>query len=111
MRFLDFLKLQAQHSYTSRTNFFNSIAIQDRTNPAYSHLNAHQLVKTMKGAQRGDPPKAGRAMYELAMMKDPPLRIVLGSDAFGRMATKLEQYRANLAKYEHISKSTDIDED
>ncbi|KAI9680445.1 MAG: hypothetical protein M1822_007203 [Bathelium mastoideum] len=92
-----------------RTNFFNSITIQDEAHPAYSHLNPHELVKTMKGAQRGDPLKAGRAMYQLAMMKEPPLRIVLGSDALGRMITKLEQYRANLTKYEHISKSTDVD--
>jgi len=92
-----------------RTNFFNSIVVEDKIHPAYSHIDPRNTVKTMKSVQRGDPPKAGRAMYDLARMEDPPLRIVLGSDAFGRMQTKLEQYRTALAKYEHISKSTDVD--
>jgi hypothetical protein len=48
-------------------------------------------------------------MYELAIMEDPPLRIVLGSDALEQMLTKTEQYGINLRKYEHISTSTDAD--
>lgn len=77
--------------------------------PDYSHIDPRNTVKTMKSAQRGDPPKTGRAIHELARMEDPPLRIVLGSDAFGRMQTKLEQYRTALAKYEPISKGMDVD--
>jgi hypothetical protein len=49
-------------------------------------------------------------MYELAVMEEPPLRIVLGSDAVGQMLAKMEQYGVNLRKYEHISASTDADE-
>lgn len=36
------------------------------------------LLAIVKG---GDPPKGARAMYEIAMMDEPPTRIVLGSDA------------------------------
>lgn len=34
------------------------------------------------GTQGGDPIKAASAMYELATQSDPPLRVVLGSDAY-----------------------------
>lgn len=64
----------------------------------------------MEKAQRGDPSKGANAMYELAVMEEPPLRIVLGSDAFGQMLTKIEQYGRDLRKYESISTSTDADE-
>lgn len=49
-------------------------------------------------------------MYELAVMEEPPLRIVLGSDALGQMSTKMEQYGINLRTYEHIPTSTDAEE-
>lgn len=93
-----------------RTNFFNSINLQESKTPAYAHLNSHETAKALEKAQRGDPPKGAKAMYELAVMEEPPLRIVLGSDALGQMSTKIEQYRINLRKYEHISSSTDADE-
>lgn len=34
------------------------------------------------GKQVGDPVKGAKAMYELAVMEAPPLRVVIGSDAY-----------------------------
>jgi len=34
------------------------------------------------GTQAGDPAKGARAMWEIAQMQDPPLRTVIGSDAY-----------------------------
>ena len=67
--------------------------------PAYDHINAKESMGKRHGNQVGDPQKVmlpftsrkvnltnivqgARAMYELAVMKDPPLRVVIGSDAY-----------------------------
>lgn len=62
------------------------------------------------GTQKGDPPKAAKAMWEIAKMKDPPLRVVLGSDAYDLIQTKLKEYGELYPKYEKLSKSTDVEE-
>ncbi|CRG89108.1 putative oxidoreductase C162,03 [Talaromyces islandicus] len=93
-----------------RTNFFNSISIQESKTPAYAHIDPRETAKALEKAQRGDPSKGANAMYELAVMEEPPLRIVLGSDALGHMLAKIEKYGADLKKYGHISTSTDADE-
>ena len=56
-----------------------------------------------------DPSKAAKAFYELAVMKDPPLRCVVGTDAYARLGDKLEKYRANRERFEKLSNSTDVD--
>ena len=48
-------------------------------------------------------------MYELAVMKDPPLRVVIGTDAYKAIMAKIESYGENYKKYEEISNSTDVD--
>lgn len=48
-------------------------------------------------------------MYELSTVHNPPLRAVLGSDAWQRVHKKLDDYRKNYEPYEKITKSTDVD--
>ena len=86
-----------------------SMSFGERKTP-YDHLNAKETMGKRHGTQTGDPPKAAKAMYDLAVMDDPPLRIVLGSDAHSAISNKLEQYKDNIAKFESLSKSTDVDE-
>lgn len=62
------------------------------------------------GTQVGDPPKAAKAMWEVAKMDNPPLRVVLGSDAYDMVQTKLKEYGELYPKYEKLSKSTDVEE-
>ena len=54
----------------------------EQRHPAYDHLDAKEIMGKRHGAQVGDPKKGGKAMYELAVMQDPPLRVVIGSDAY-----------------------------
>ena len=58
------------------------MAFADERHPAYDHINAKEAMGKRNGNQVGDPKKGARAMYELAVMKDPPLRVVIGSDAY-----------------------------
>ena len=67
-------------------------------------------------------------MYELAVMPEPPLRVVIGSDAYSvciplfrariyvklthaqGVMKKIDEYGTNYKKYEKIANSTDVDE-
>ena len=62
------------------------------------------------GTQAGDPVKGAKAMYDLAVLKDPPLRVVVGTDAYAGVMNKLEEYEQSYKKYEQISNSTNVDE-
>lgn len=54
----------------------------ERRHPAYDHIDAKKDAEGRHMTQAGDPIKGAKAMYELAVMKDPPLRVVIGSDAY-----------------------------
>ena len=53
----------------------------DKCHPAYDHLNAKEIMGHCNGTQVGDPRKGGTGMYEPAVLQDPPLRVIIGSDA------------------------------
>ena len=61
------------------------------------------------GTQAGDPAKGARAMWDIANLDDPPLRIVIGSDAYTAINNKIKQYSELYPKYEQLSNSTDVD--
>jgi hypothetical protein len=77
--------------------------------PAYDHLDAESAMKKRNGTQAGDPKKGAKCMYELAVMKDPPLRCVIGTDAYAGINEKLDQYRENVKRFEELSTSTDVE--
>ena len=78
--------------------------------PAYDHIDARANMKKRHGTQAGDPKKAAPAMYEFAVMDNPPLRMCIGSDAYGGMMGKIDGIGENYTKYEKIAKSTDHDD-
>ena len=47
-------------------------------------------------------------MYELAVMKNPPLRVVLGSAAYKMVMEKLENYKENYVRFEELSNNTEV---
>jgi len=87
-----------------------SMQFPEKRHPAYDHLDAKAVMGKRHGTQIGDPVKGAKAMYELAILKDPPLRVVLGSDAYQAINKKIKDYAENYKKYEEISNSTDVDE-
>lgn len=86
-----------------------SMAFPEKRHPAYDHIDAEAQMKKRNGTQAGDPPKGAKVFYELAVMKDPPLRVVVGTDAYAAIMDKIEKYKANYTKYEKLSNSTDVD--
>ena len=60
------------------------------------------------GKQPGDPARAAAVVLELASMDHPPLRILLGSDAF-EAAEKNDLAKIELARrWKELSQSTDF---
>ncbi len=86
-----------------------SMAFAENKNPAYDHIDAKKIMGSRHNTQAGDPVKAGKVFYELAVMDDPPLRLVVGTDAYEAINKKLETYTANYKKFEKLSNSTDVD--
>lgn len=75
---------------------------------AYDHLDARERMSKRQGSQGGDPLKASKVIYQLAVMEEPPSRIALGSDAYQVVMDKLDDYRSVFTKFEALTKSTDI---
>ncbi|KAK4936980.1 hypothetical protein LTR10_022290 [Elasticomyces elasticus] len=85
-----------------------SMTFADR-HPAYDHMDAKERMTARHGNQAGDPPKGAKAMYELAVMKDPPLRCVIGTDAYAAIMNKIDKYEQNYKRFETLSNSTDVE--
>lgn len=77
--------------------------------PAYDHMNAKENAGKRHGSQPGDPAKAAKVFYDLAIMKDPPIRCVVGTDAYSLIKKKLEDYSENVTRFETWSNSTNVE--
>ncbi|KAF1811653.1 NAD(P)-binding protein [Eremomyces bilateralis CBS 781.70] len=86
-----------------------SMEFAETKNPAYDHLHGHSVMSRQEGYQAGDPVKGVQAFYELAMMENPPLHCVVGTDAYALMKAKLERYAESVEKHKELSNSTDVD--
>ncbi|WP_205417499.1 oxidoreductase [Trinickia diaoshuihuensis] len=64
--------------------------------------------QSMSGKQPGDPAKAARAILDVIGSDDPPVHLLLGTDAFARVTEKLDALRAEFTAWESLSKSTDF---
>jgi NAD(P)-dependent dehydrogenase (short-subunit alcohol dehydrogenase family) len=59
------------------------------------------------GNQIGDPRKAALVLLDLMMMPDPPVHLLLGSDAVNLVSEQLENTRRSILEYADLSRSTD----
>jgi NAD(P)-dependent dehydrogenase (short-subunit alcohol dehydrogenase family) len=82
----------------------------DALNEAYDHIDPKKNASDRHMTQAGDPPKGAKVFYDLAVMEDPPLRCVVGTDAYKVINSKIETYSENVKKFEKWSNSTDVDE-
>jgi NAD(P)-dependent dehydrogenase (short-subunit alcohol dehydrogenase family) len=78
-------------------------------NKAYDHMDGRKIAASRHGKQAGDPAKAAKVFYDLAVMDNPPLRCVVGTDAYSLINKKLETYTTEVKKFEKWSNSTDVD--
>jgi NAD(P)-dependent dehydrogenase (short-subunit alcohol dehydrogenase family) len=93
-----------------RTNFLNadSLMLSEKKIDAYALIRAsHERYAKMNGNQAGDPEKAAKVMIELTEMPEPPVYLLLGSDAYARAFSKLDLLASSYKQWEALTKSTD----
>src|SRR5580700_4929700 len=95
-----------------RTDFAGSSTAIREGRPEYDATvgKTARFQRDYDGKQPGDPAKAAAAFLHIASLKDPPLRLLLGSDAFRFVKqndlAKMESDR----KWKDLSISTDIEQ-
>jgi len=62
------------------------------------------------GKQPGDPKKAAKAILQVADAENPPVHLLLGTDALQFVRQKLKSLSEEIDQWEHLSASTDFDE-
>ena len=96
-----------------RTNFLTteSLAMAQRPLPAYEAVRtAHAQLLAKNGRQIGDPDKAARAIMRVAAAPQPPLRLVLGSDAYERAQQHLQTQQQELTTWQNTSTTIGFEE-
>ncbi|MBO3746147.1 SDR family NAD(P)-dependent oxidoreductase [Streptosporangiaceae bacterium NEAU-GS5] len=82
-------------------------AIPDYAETAGKRRKEHD---TADGAQPGDPAKAAAALIEVVESGETPYLLVLGNDASDSIRATLKALSEDLDAWEHISRSTDLDD-
>ncbi|PTQ07854.1 short-chain dehydrogenase [Sphingomonas oleivorans] len=65
---------------------------------------------TKDGKQAGDPRRGALAILEAVNADEPPLDLLLGSDALQRAQTRLDRFDDDLRRWEDVSRGTDFRE-
>ncbi len=94
-----------------RTDFLDQSSVHYTSNPVEDYA---AVTKAMRSAyndhnhqQLGDPAKLGPALVQLVRAANPPLHLLLGSDAVKFAQDALAQRQAEIAKWRQLSVSTD----
>ena len=94
-----------------RTDFLTGGSLRTPENEIDAYATARQIQKAheqdINGNQPGDPEKAAVALIELAAMENPPVHLVLGSDAFQMATNKLSTLQNEISDFKTLSISTD----
>jgi NAD(P)-dependent dehydrogenase (short-subunit alcohol dehydrogenase family) len=95
-----------------RTDFLSDHSI--RKSGAWSEDYAPSAGKvietlgTMDGKQIGDPDRGAHRILEVADSNNPPLHLLLGTDALRRVRDKLDTVIEEIDRWEEVTRSTDF---
>ncbi|CCH54011.1 short-chain dehydrogenase/reductase SDR [Fibrisoma limi BUZ 3] len=96
-----------------RTSFLSpeSLVIAQKPIDAYETVRqSHDKYLKMNGSQAGDPEKAAATLMQVASEANPPLYLLLGSDAYRRAMRKVDELSQVFQAQEELAKSTDFDQ-
>ncbi len=95
-----------------RTDFLSSHSIRKSPAQAAGYETtagrAAQAFDAMAGKQLGDPARAADAILVIADEDEPPVHLLLGSDALRRARAKIETVLADMERYEPLTLGTDF---
>ena len=106
------LKVMVVEPGAFRTDFLSGNSIQHtaRTIGAYDATSGQAVRKlnAMDGTQAGDPKLGAQAIIQAVESPEPPLHLLLGSDALGRARSRIKDLTAMFDQWESVSRSTDF---
>jgi NAD(P)-dependent dehydrogenase (short-subunit alcohol dehydrogenase family) len=93
-----------------RTDFAGASTKIEAGNPAYAETvgKTAAMQRDYDGKQPGDPARAAQAIIAVSLKEKPPLRLVLGRDAYARAERTDEARLAELRAWRETSVSTDF---
>ncbi len=76
----------------------------------YAHIHAirEAIDRNLNGKQLGDPEKAPDVFIRLFEDPNPPVHILMGSDAVRIVTSQLQRLQAGIEKWKEVSESTDL---
>lgn len=96
-----------------RTDFLSSHSIRksDAEDAAYAETigRSSAAFDSVAGRQLGNPDLAAQVIINLVRTDNPPLHLLLGSDALRRARSKLDQIVDEIDAWETITRSTDFE--
>jgi NAD(P)-dependent dehydrogenase (short-subunit alcohol dehydrogenase family) len=88
-----------------------SMVRSERKIPDYDAIfdPIREARKSRNGNQPGDPAKAGQAIATFLTSSEPPLHLLLGSDALDYVQKELEVLRGEFSNWESLTRSTNFE--
>ena len=106
------IKVTAVAPGAFRTDFLSTHSIRksEAEDAAYAASVGRSAAAfdTMAGKQLGDPDRAAQAILAAVRSDNPPLHLLLGSDALQRARTKLDALIEEMHRWEEVTRSTDF---
>ncbi|WP_395672446.1 oxidoreductase [Inquilinus sp.] len=106
------IKVTAVAPGAFRTDFLSTHSIRksEAEDAAYAASVGRSAAAfdSMAGKQLGDPDRAAQAILAAVRADNPPLHLLLGSDALARAQTKLDALIEEMNRWEEVTRSTDF---
>jgi NAD(P)-dependent dehydrogenase (short-subunit alcohol dehydrogenase family) len=105
------IKVTAMAPGSFRTDWAGrSMVRADRTIPDYDALfePIRQARQDKSGKQAGDPSKAAQVLLKIVSAENPPVHLLLGTDALKLVREKINALKNEIEQWEEISRSTDF---
>lgn len=106
------IKITAVAPGAFRTDFLSTHSIRKSAAPGDAYAasigRSSAAFDAMAGKQLGDPDRAAQAILEIAAAENPPLHLLLGSDALRRGREKLDAVIDEIDRWEALTRSTDF---
>jgi NAD(P)-dependent dehydrogenase (short-subunit alcohol dehydrogenase family) len=96
-----------------RTDFLSSQSIrlmEEHAMDDYATTSGQAITGLLakSGRQLGDPDQGAAAIIEAVESDEPPLNLLLGSDALARVKARLDRFDDDLARWEDVTLATDF---
>lgn len=106
------IKVTAVAPGAFRTDFLSAHSIRHSAVPDAAYAGtvgrSEAAFEAMNGRQPGDPDRAAQAILAMVRAGDPPVHLLLGSDALARARAKLDAVIAEVDRWEAVTRSTDF---